>query len=322
MTSNAYAVGVDLGGSHLAAGRVDAAGKLHDYLEAKIDNLALPEATLKIIAETIKKIISSGPPVYGVGIGLPGNHDSTKGICKFSPNFPAWHDVSVTSYLFEKVNLPVFMLNDVRVATLGEFHFGAGKHVDNLVMLAIGTGIGGGVVSRGHILIGPQEAAGEIGHMTIFPNGPLCNCGNHGCLESLASGPAIAARGADALLRGQSAKLKERIKTVDQLTARVIAEAAADGDKASRRILEKAGEAIGIAIANLAVVLNPELFILGGGVSLAGKPLYTGINAALAKRLKIFPSKEVTIVPASLGVRAGLIGAAAYAFIQSKIPIP
>lgn len=217
-----YAIGVDLGGSHLAAGLVDSSGKVHKLNEAKIDNLAEPKITLSQIAQTVKALTASCPKVCGVGIGLPGNHDSAKGICKFSPNFPAWHNVNVTSVLSKALHLPVYMLNDVRVATLGEFHFGAGKKVDNLVMIAIGTGIGGGVVVNGRLVIGKQEAAGEIGHMTIFPNGPLCNCGNHGCLESLASGPAIAAKGADAILNGQSVKLKERIKTVDQLTARVV----------------------------------------------------------------------------------------------------
>jgi glucokinase len=315
---SANAIGVDLGGSHLAAGIVDPSGKILELKETAIDKFASPETTLKAIASTVKALLDKGVGVCGVGLGLPGNHDSVHGITRFSPNFPSWNNVSVTPYLSQALGIPVFMLNDVRVATLGEFHFGAGKHVENMVMMAIGTGIGGGVVVKGELLIGLQESAGEIGHMTIFPNGPLCNCGNHGCLEALASGPAIAARGADALLRGQSAKLKERIKTIDQLTARIIAEVAHDGDEAATRILEEAGEAVGIAIADLAAILNPELFIIGGGVAQAGKPLYAGIESALAKRLKIFPANAVSIVPASLGVRAGLIGAATYAFIKCK----
>lgn len=317
----AYAIGVDLGGSHLAAGLVDPAGKIHQIEETKIDPLALPEITLHLIAQTAKKLSASSRKVCAVGIGLPGNHDSAKGICRFSPNFPAWHHVPVTSPLSKALGLPVYMLNDVRVAAIGEFHFGAGKQVNHLVMLAIGTGIGGGVFVDGKLVLGHEEAAGEIGHMTIFPNGPLCNCGNHGCLEALASGPAIAARGADALLRGQSTKLKNRIKTIDQLTARVVSEAADDGDAAAYRILEEAGEAIGIAITNLAVTLNPELFVIGGGVAQAGKPLFDGMNAAVNKRLKIFPPEVVRIVPASLGVRSGLIGAAAYAFSKCNVPL-
>ncbi len=319
---SAYAIGVDLGGSHLAVGLVDPLGKTLELKEVKIDNLAPPEITLEITAKTIQEVWKNRSEVCGVGMGLPGNHDHVRGICHFSPNFPSWHEVEVTPYLSRVLKLPVYMLNDVRVATLGEFHFGAGKKVKNLVMMAIGTGIGGGIIINGQLLIGAQEAAGEIGHMTIITNGPLCNCGNRGCLEALASGPAISSRGAEAILRGQSAKLRDKIKSLDELNAKVIADLAALGDDACKRILEEAGEAIGIGIASLAVTLNPELFIVGGGVAQTGKPLFAAIQAGLNKHVHIFPSSSVSIVPASLGVRAGLVGAAAYAFIQCGVAIP
>lgn len=316
-----FAVGVDLGGSHLAVGLVDTVGKIHDLKEERIDNLAPPEATLAIVAESIKKICAARKNVCAAAIGLPGNLDSSKGICRFSPNFPAWHHVEVTPYLAKAVKLPVYMLNDVRVATLGELHYGAGKNLKNLVMMAIGTGIGGGVVAHGELLIGAQEAAGEIGHMTIDPRGPLCNCGNHGCMEAIASGPAIAARGAEAILRGQPTRLREKVKSLEELSAQTVAQAALEGDPVALRIFREAGHAIGVGIANLAVTLNPDRFIIGGGVAQAGEPLFSAIEAEVKRRLYILPPETVSIVPAELGIRAGLVGAAAYGFLQSGVKI-
>jgi len=315
-------IGIDLGGSHLGVGLVDTTGAIQDFKEIKIDNLASPATVLTLVSDTVKEVTKKAPSVSAVGIGLPGNHDSARGITRFSPNFPSWHNVSITDPLSKSLQLPVFMLNDVRAATLGELHFGAGKGVANLVMLAIGTGIGGGVVANRQLLIGPQEAAGEVGHMTIMPNGPLCNCGNRGCLEALASGPSIAARGAEAILHGRSPKLQERVTTLGDLSAKLISEVASGGDPEAARILEEAGDALGIGIANLAVILNPDLFILGGGVALAGKPLFDAIRRSLTKHLFMLKPETISIVPAALGVRAGLTGAAAYGFLRTNTPIP
>lgn len=314
-------VGIDLGGSHVTAGIVDLSGQLKTIKTAKIDNLAPAEDTLKVIATLIKELHGQEKNVYSVGVGLPGNHDSALGICRLSPNFPQWHNVPVTSYLSKAVQLPVHMLNDVRVATLGEYHFGAGKGAKTLVMLAIGTGIGGGIIVNGNLLIGNEEAAGEIGHMTINPNGPHCNCGNQGCLEAMASGPAIAARGVAAILRGEPTKLRERSRSLEEINPKLIAETARDEDPVCLRILKQAGEAIGIAISNLAVTLNPERFIVGGGVAQSGEPLFQPMRRTIENRLYILPSKTIMIVPAQLGVHAGVVGAGAYAFMQEGIKL-
>ncbi|MCL5056068.1 MAG: ROK family protein [Firmicutes bacterium] len=318
---DSFAIGADLGGSHLSIGLVDQHGRILDYQEIKIDNLASPEITLDILAGNASRMKEKHENVKALGIGLPGNHDSVKGICRFSPNFPQWHHVEVAPYLSRVLKMPVYMLNDVRVATLGELYFGAGKGVKNLVMLAIGTGVGGGVVINGSLVIGNEEAAGEIGHMTIDLNGPLCNCGNYGCLEAFASGPSIAAHAAEAIIRKQSVKLREKIKSLEEISAKIIAEAAGEGDSAAFRILEQAGRAIGTAVANLAVTLNPERFIIGGGVAQAGEPLFSGIRKELEKRLKIIQPESISVLPAALGVKAGLVGAAAYAFLKSEVMI-
>lgn len=311
------AIGVDLGASHLSVGFVDCHGKVHEKKIARIDNTAPAKVTLAFMAEVIKSLTPKGEKICGVGLGLPGNHDSKRGICHVSPNFQAWHEVPVTEILSKSLNMNVWMLNDVRMATLGELHFGAGKGIDNLVMIAIGTGIGGGVVINRKLLIGPDEAAGEIGHITILPNGPLCNCGNRGCLEALATGPAIAARGAEAILHGRAPILKKKITQLEDLDAKIIAEAALEGEEASLEIIEEAGEALGIAIASLALILNPDRFILGGGVALTGKPLFSAIHHTLNERLHFIKPSVVKIVPASLGVEAGLIGSGAYALIKA-----
>jgi glucokinase len=320
--ADVLAIGIDLGGSHLGIGLMDPNGEIHDHEEIQIDNMAPPEVTLKIVADNVERIKGKHGNICGVGIGLPGNHDSDKGICRFSPNFPKWHNVEVTPFLSKACSLPFFMLNDVRVATLGELHYGAGKGVKNLVMIAIGTGIGGGVVVNGKLIIGREEGAGEIGHITIDPNGPLCNCGNFGCLEAFASGPVISAKGAEAIIRKRPTRLREKIQSLEEINPKVIAEAAHEGDVVALQILEEAGKAIGIGIASLAVTLNPEQFILGGGVALAGEPLFAPIRKEVNRRLHILPAEAVSIVPASLGTRAGFIGAATYAFLQCGIPIP
>lgn len=317
--AGSVAIGVDVGGSHVAVGIVDRQGNLTDWNETKISDLDPPEKVLKIVADGVNRLAAKRSDICGVGIGLPGRHNSKGTICLRAPQFPNWHNVHVTSYLAKATGLPVHMMNDVTMATLGEYYFGEGKGTKNMVMLAIGTGIGGGIIADGKLLSGAKGRAGEVGHITVQPHGPMCKCGSRGCLEALASGSAISGRAAAAVASHEPTLLRQKVQSVEHLNAKVVTEAALEGDKVARRILQEVGQAIGIGVAMLAVTLNPEKVIIGGGVSLSGEPLFSAIRKEVDARMHVGSPKDLSIVPAKLGSQAGLIGAGAYALLRSGV---
>lgn len=320
-SEDVYAIGVDLGGSHWSVARLDKAGNLYDFTEGKNNPTGPPEVTLNAIAESINKIAQRFHNICAVGIGMPGPLDIDSGTVLNPPNLPSWHGFKVTQYLKNATKLPVYLMNDVKAATLGEAEFGAGRGLDNFVMMAIGTGIGGGVVVNGKLVKGEEGSAGEIGHMSVDPKGEPCACGGTGCLENLAAAPIIAGRGAAAFLSPHPTRLKEMIHSIEDMSAKVVSQAAAEGDETSLGIIRSAGKSIGVGIANLAVALNPRRFIIGGGVAQSGKPLFDAIQEEADKRVGMIPSHRVEIVPAKLGMRAGITGAGANAFIQAGVEI-
>lgn len=323
MKEEPVVIGVDLGGTHVWASVVNVKGEVLCKCEKDVD-VSLPSE--KIIKEcvipVIKEAISKSPPstkVYGVGIGVPGRHDSKRGICHFSPNF-GWKNVPVTPPIEEEIGIPVYMLNDVGVQALGEKHFGGGKGIDNFVMCAIGTGIGGGIVVNGEILLGTNESAGEIGHITVLPNGPLCNCGNKGCLEALASGPAIARRVKKAMDENKESLLWYLTKGDKSLvTPLLVYEAAKKGDKLSLKIWEETGIYLGIAFANIIHTLDPKIFLIGGRVSGAMEFFLPSLIKEMEKRATMVEKGSVKVKQAHLKENAGIIGAAALAFEKTKI---
>ena len=216
--------------------------------------------------------------------------------------------------LGERLGAPVHLLNDVRAATLGEFTFGAGRGTSTMALFALGTGIGGGVVVDGRLRLGPLGSAGELGHQIVDPGGPLCGCGARGCLEAVASGPAIAAAGVRLLRSGQAPALFDLTAgDAGQVTAETMGEAAAAGDEAVTKELERIAGLVGIAAANVVVTLHPELIVLGGGVAGLGDLLFDGIRETIADRVRVFPTGGVRVEPAALGTDAGLAGVLAWA---------
>ncbi len=199
-------------------------------------------------------------------------------------------------------------------AALGEHRYGAGQGFADLVYLTLGTGIGGGVIINHRLLTGMGGGAGELGHMTIIPDGGRCNCGNNGCLEALASGPAIARRAREGLRQGGSEPLLALTGgDPDRITARMVGEAAANGDPLASRILAETIEYLGIGIGNVLTLLSPEAVIIGGGVAGIGPPLIDGIKAIVRRRVKLVPVEQIAILPAKLGTDAGVYGALALA---------
>ena len=308
-----FKIGVDIGGTNVKIALVDLKGNIvysnsvptraemgYTYT---IENI---EATIK---ECLKETKNSIENIAGIGFGLPGQIDSEKGLVKLLPNIPGWVNVPLAEMIEKEFSVPVKLDNDVRVATLGELNFGAGRGCKNLVCITVGTGIGSGIVVNGNLVRGASMAAGEIGHLIVEKNnGEICGCGNTGCLEAYASGPSIVKMAYEYIMGGKSTKFKE-LAVNGPITPYMVYEAAKMGDAVAQRIFIIAGEYLGTALASVVNLLNPEKIIIGGGVGQAGDMLFDAIRETINKRALAVSAQAVEIVPAELGESAGVIGA-------------
>jgi glucokinase len=304
--------GVDLGGTNVTVALGAADGKVVAERKIPTNSHEGPDAVLRRIAETVKSL--GGPP-RALGMGVPGLVDLEAGVAKFLPNLPTqWRDVPVRRAL----GCDAYLLNDCRTATLGELAFGLGRDVGTFAFLALGTGVGGGVVVDGKLRLGPHGTAGEIGHQTILPDGPPCGCGNRGCLETLASAPAISAEGARLLLSGNAPKLHEFVGgDLSKLSPEAMAKS---GDPAAIEAIARAGRYVGIAVSNVIAVLRPDLVVIGGGVSGTGELLLGPLREEVGRRVgKLFGPNPARIERSALGDRAGILGALALAARGGKV---
>jgi glucokinase len=248
--------------------------------------------------------------------------DLEKGLTLFLPNLPGqWREVPLADTLSKACGgLPVSLLNDVRAITLGEYTFGAGRGVDNMACYAIGTGIGGGIVVNGKLVLGIGGTAGELGHHTIDINGPRCGCGNYGCLEAFATAPAIASMGVKAVQQGLTTKIADLCEyDLNKITPKLIAEAAEKGDEIANEIYQDAGHYIGTGIANVLVTIGPRRVVISGGVAAAGELLLVPIRETIKKRVFVMPQEEVTVLVGELGSDAGILGMAEWASQQLDV---
>jgi glucokinase len=313
-------IGIDLGGTNLRAAVADT-DTGHIYHQRKCPTLASEgqEAVIQRIVGLIHELReangSSNGTIKGIGIGVPGTPDIDTGVIQFLPNLPGkWLNVPLQSIVEDRVDLPVALINDVRAITLGEWTFGAGRGTDTLACLAIGTGIGGGVVINGQFHLGIGGTAGEFGHHVVEPDGLPCGCGGKGCLELYASGPAIAAMGVKEVMHGHTTKIGELVDhDLNRIDAGVIVQAALDGDPIAQGILQRAGKYLGIAVGNILGVISPQRVIFSGGVSSAGDLLLRPIVQTVNERVHVIPLQKVEFVMAQLGINGGLIGAALWA---------
>lgn len=301
------AIGVDLGGTKIATGLVTSQGKI--VKKTRVETLAAegPAQVIDRICQTIDEIIDD--QVVSIGIGAPGQVDREKGVVTYAPNLK-WFDVSLRDTIEERYNLPVKVDNDIRCVTQAEVKFGAAKGVANLVAVFVGTGIGGGIVANGQLLRGANNCAAEIGHMTIKEDGPLCGCGNYGCLESLASGPHIVKYVTERLPKWTNSSLFKTVKEgSSHLDVGAIQRAALEDDKLAVKAIRRAAHYLGIGVANLVNILNPEVVIFGGGVITAAPQLLDLINESL--NLMALPSarKNLRLIKTGLGDEGGIIGA-------------
>lgn len=299
-------VAVDLGGTNIRAALFpsDQPKPAHS-LRALTRAEEGPEAVVRRVIETIEALHPKPDSGLRMGIAAPGPLDPAQGIVFGAPNLPGWDRVPLRELLASHFGCPVALGNDCNLAALGEWRHGAGQGVRHLVYLAIGTGIGGGAIVDGQLLLGAHGLAAEFGHMLVDPHAPLCGCGQPGHLESLASGPAIGRRFAE-LQAGRS----PTGVSAEGPSASKVGKAAAEGDPIALRVIDDAGTMIGKHLASLVHAFDPERIVLGGGVSQLGELILEPIRGAFASAL-MHPAyrDRVTIVPAALGDDAGLIGA-------------
>ncbi|MBM3215673.1 ROK family protein [Candidatus Poribacteria bacterium] len=314
-----YALAVDLGGTYIKAGLVAQDGTMTHTRQVRTSADAGGAVVGSQIAEVARAIFAESAlrrDIVGIGLGSPGLISADTGVIHFSPNFEGWTDIPLADYvkaeLRELSSLPVFLENDVNAMTLGELTFGAGKGCRYLVGMTLGTGVGGGVVIDGKVYHGKTNMAGEIGHMTVLPDGRQCGCGNFGCLEAMVGTAGLIERTRAKMSAGARSRL---LANIDDLTPRMIADAAKEGDGVALDIFAETGRYIGIILGSIANLLNPEMAVIGGGISAAGEEiLFRHIRDEARRRAMDTPADTMRIVPAALGNDAGMAGAATLAF--------
>lgn len=306
---NRWVIGVDLGGTQIRAIRTDLDGEKVARSQLPTEAKLGGEAVLERIFTAIDEVMQGAEleEVVGMGIGAPGPMDA-EGRIYDPPNLPDWGDFSLTERIRDRFDRPAFAGNDANLAALGEHRFGAGRGVDDMVYMTVSTGIGGGIISRGRLLLGARGYAAEIGHQTLVAEGPICGCGQPGHLEALASGPSIARNAQKRLEAGASSTIPDHGQ---EITGKSVADAAKAGDELARELLAEAGFYIGLGLVNLIHILEPQRVLIGGGVSQAGDLLFEPIRETVYQRVMSPIYRVVEIVPAALGGDVGLMGAVA-----------
>jgi glucokinase-like ROK family protein len=309
-----YVIGVDMGTTDVSTGITDLEGRIHNKVTLAFGELKSPGDVLGVIRQSIRTVIRDsgldGDRFLGIGMGIHGLVDPERGISLFAPAFQ-WEDIPVAEPFSEEFGMPVSIDNDVRAMALGEKWFGKAAEVGNFVFLNIGTGIGSGIYVNGELIQGAHFGAGEIGHVQVQESGERCFCGKQGCLSTLAAGPAIERKAREAAARGESPYLLELANGDGQLiTGEMIHRAAQQGDPYSIRLLDETGRHIGGALSMIINLLNPEMVLIGGGVSNGGDYLFDGLKEEVIRRSMAHNVERIYIGPAGLGDDCGIIGAA------------
>lgn len=309
MTKNR--IGIDVGGTNVKIALVNDKGNILYSNSVPTRAEMGYEYTVNNIKQAIRDLITETKVtnIEGIGFDFPGQIDYQRGIVRLAPNIPGWVNIPISEIIEKEFGISTRIDNDVHCAALGELKFGAGKGCENFICMTVGTGIGSGIVINGKLVRGASNAAGELGHIKLQMNsGPLCGCGDYGCLEAFASGPSIVAMAEEYILGGKSTKYRE-MSSGGEITPYIVAEAAKQGDPVARRIFTTIGEYIGIGLTSVVNLLNPEKIIIGGGVADAGEILLEPIRNTIKKRAMIVAGQAVEIVPAKLANTAGVIGA-------------
>jgi len=344
-----FAIGVDLGGTNLRIAAVDTSGKVLEKItlgtEVKRGRDKVIFEMCTAIQELATKFRSTTGHLSGIGIGVPGIIEMQTGMVRESPNLPGWQDYPVRQEIEQRLGTNVVLENDANAAALGENWLGAAANVDDMCMITLGTGVGGGIVLQGRIWHGMTGMAGELGHITADPNGPPCGCGNHGCLEQYASATAVKRMAVEAVAMGTAPELARAMNEEPEFSSKVVYQMAVQGDEPAQQIFIRVGKALGLVIADLVNIFNLPMYVIGGGVSLAWDAFAPALLEELRKNSFIYratapvqsthgvqgaaihddvlPARRNTIITrALLGSDAGLLGAARLPMIARDVKLP
>lgn len=316
-----YIIGIDLGGTKIASAIAELDGKIIKEATVPTEAEKGPEAVVQNIISLIGTLLiqadKNKDQIKSICIGVPGKVDPTTGIIHKAPNLSNFENINIKDEIQKTYNTDVIVDNDANVATIGEYKLGAGKGCNDMIFMTVSTGIGGGIVINGKLFNGRSNSAGEIGHIILEENGPQCGCGNKGCLEAMASGPAMAKRLISRIENDENTK-KEAATLIgladgdiSSITSKTISQAAAKGDKLAINAVKEDAHIIGIGLVNLIHTLDPEKIVIGGGVAMIGDLLFDEIRKTVDEYCTMHKGSTPEIVPAKLGYDAGLIGAVA-----------
>lgn len=323
MPSEKLILGIDLGGTKIGTGIVNIHGKVLTSDYQPTEAIQGQDAVIQRMIDGVYRVLDQAQvniqDIDSIGIGSPGPLDIPKGLLTEPPNLPTWHNVPLRQILEDRLGRPTFLENDANAAAIGEYLYGAGQGTRHMVYVTVSTGIGGGLILNGQIYHGVSGGAGEIGHMTVMPLGPHCGCGNRGCLEALASGTAIAREGQELVNRGVPTLIAEIVKDAPYSVSAInVVQAMQRGDAYANEIISQAMHYLGIGMANLVNLFNPEMIVIGGGLSNLRNDLLDPVRRAI--KLRAYPSSavQVTVKLARLGAEVGIVGAAGAALMAAR----
>lgn len=321
-----YALSTDTGGLMTKAAVVDNLGHTIYHLSVPTDTTVPPEAVPDWLIRLIQRLMDGAAipedRIAGICVGIPGVIDRRTDTIVSCPNLANWEGIRLAALVQDKTGLPAYLEKDANQAALGEWWLGAGQGVDHLVCFTIGAGIGTGIILDGKLYRGSLGGAGEIGHITLTPDGPRCSCGNRGCLEALASAIGIVREARAAMERDPQSRLWALAGGQPQtLTAEMVFAAARERDYTAQEVVHHAVEYLGIGVSNVVNIFNPDVVVIGGGVALAGEQLLAPVRRVVQQRARRLVADHVRVVQGALGEVAGAIGGAYMVFESQNVPL-
>lgn len=315
-----FTIGVDLGGTNLRIAAVSPDGHILEKISLDTEVKQGRERVVNDMCAAITELRGrlQSAQLLGIGIGMPGVINLATGMVRQSPNLPGWSDFPVRDDIERRLGARVILENDANAAALGEKWVGAGKDVSGLCILTLGTGIGGGLILDGQIWHGKDGMGGELGHMSIDPNGLLCNCGNLGCIEAYASATGIMRMATTAIRVGRSPELERAAEQAGELTAEMVYFKAKEGDPVALEIFDLVGRSLGVAVSNLINAFNLPLYVLGGGVARGWDAFAPTLLREVQKRSVVYRATQTRIERSALGAEAGLLGAAYLPILEKQ----